>query len=162
MRTSIASVIIVEHASRRRRGRVVGALHCGPAVRIAQIVDLALLQEGVVLVLVAAGGSAHSAATGSEVVFVFLKVVRRVRGEGGFALGCEGRVGDCIGEGSCASEVHHVAEGHEGCHGEENTTSALVLIILVIFVMVIWGFTYKMNTPMMVVASLSLHFDAFP
>lgn len=43
-----------------------------------------------------------------------------VRREGGFALRSEGGVGDSIGEGSGATEVHHVAEGHPGGDGEED------------------------------------------
>jgi energy-converting hydrogenase Eha subunit C len=61
-------------------------------VCISQIVHFALLQEGVILVLVAAGGSAHSAAAGAEVIFVIFEVVCWVRREGGFALGCEGGI----------------------------------------------------------------------
>jgi hypothetical protein len=88
---------------------------------IAHIVCLVLLEEGVVLVLITAGGGSHATASaGAEVVFVFFEVVGWVRGECCLGLGCEGRIGDRIGQGACAAEVHYVAEGHPSCYGEED------------------------------------------
>jgi hypothetical protein len=123
MRATVAgAVVIVENASGRWRGGIVRALHRGPAVCVAQIVYFTLLQEGVVLILVAVGGGGHSGAAGAEVVFVF-EVVGRVRGEGCFALCGEGWVGDGVGEGASAAEVFYVAEGHVGGNGEEDADS---------------------------------------
>lgn len=85
------------------------------------------MQEGIVLIPIAAGRGAHAATSaGADVILVLLEVVGWVRREGGFALRGEGGVGDRVGEGAGAAEVHHVAEGHPGGDGEEDAFCLLV------------------------------------
>jgi hypothetical protein len=164
MRTAVTSVvIIVEDASGRGSGGIVGALHRGPAVCVAQVIHLALVQKGIVLIPVAAGGGAHAATSaGTHIIVILLEVVGWVRREGGFALRGESGIGDGIGEGARAAEVHHVAEGHPGGNGEEDALCLLVSFEESQYLGVRRNFTYKMKTPIIVVASLSLHLDALP
>jgi hypothetical protein len=164
MRTTVGGVvIIVEDAPGSGSGGVVGALHRGPAVCVAQVIHLTLVQKGIVLVPIAAGGGAHAAASaGAHVVVILLEVVGWVRREGGFALRGESGIGDGVGEGAGAAEVHHVAEGHPGGDGEEDAFCLLVSFEESLDLAVRGDFTYKMKTPIIVVASLSLHLEALP
>lgn len=115
----------MKNASGRRGRRVISTVHCVP---VAQVIHLALLQQSVILILVAAGGGGtHASATGTEVILVLLEVVRWVRVECGLGLGGEGRVGDGIGEGAGAAEVHHIAEGYPG---RDSKKKAMVLPML--------------------------------
>lgn len=126
MSTGVASTaVVVMHGTACARPRgVVGTVHCGPA---AHLVDLALLEQGVVFVPVRAGCSgAHAAATArAEVVLVLLEVMGGVGRKGSLGLGGKGRVGDGIGEGAGATEVHDVAEGHPSGNPEKNARSSL-------------------------------------
>lgn len=164
MRTTVASVvIIVEEASGRRSRGIVGALHRGPAVCVAQVIHLALMQKGIVLIPVAAGRGAHAAASaGAHVILILLEVVGWIRREGSLALRGESGIGDGVGEGAGSAEVHHVAEGHPGGDGEEDAFCLLVSSKESLSLAVRRNFTYKMKTPIIVVASLSLHLEAFP
>lgn len=120
-------VVVVEDAARTRRCRVIAAVHRSPA---AQVIDLTLLQQGIVLVAVTAGRGSHAtAATRAEVFIVLLEVVSRVGGESGLGLGGEGRVGDSVGEGSGAAEVHHVSEGHPRSEGEEKAVRVSHMLV---------------------------------
>lgn len=121
------------------------------------------MQERIVLIAVAAGRGAHAAASaGTDVILILLEVVGWVRREGGFALRGEGGVGDGVGEGSGATEVHHVAEGHPGGDGEEDAVLVVSFIQSTSVSRSKKEFTYKMKTPIMVVASLSLHLAELP
>ena len=87
---------------------------------VAEIVDFALFKESVVFVAVAACGRCHVAAARAEVAFFFLvEVVDGGRGESSLGVCGKARVGDCVGEGAGATEVHDVAEGHESRGNEE-------------------------------------------
>lgn len=119
VRTTVACAIEVMKNPPRRGGcGVIGTVHRRP---VAQIIHLALLQKSVILILVpTGGGGTHTGPAGTEVILVLLEVVGWVRIEGGLGLGGEGRVRHGIGEGTGATEVHHVAEGHPCCDGEED------------------------------------------
>lgn len=89
-------------------------MHRRPAVRVAHIVRLALLQESVVLVAVTARRRAHASTSGAEVVLL-LEVVGRIGREGRLALRGKGGIGDCVGESAGSTEVPDIAERHPGC-----------------------------------------------
>jgi hypothetical protein len=120
MSTTIAgAIIVVENTAGSRPSGVISTVHCGPAVRVANVVHLALLKQGIVLVALTGRWCAHTGTTRAEVILILLEVVSRVRRKGGLALGGEGGIGDCVGEGTGATEVHHIAEGHPSGDSKE-------------------------------------------
>lgn len=90
---------------------------------VAQIIDFALFEEGIVFVAVAACGGSHVTAARAEVVFFLVEVLDGSRGESGLGMRGKAGVGDCVGEGTGATEMHDVAEGHESRGNEEETVS---------------------------------------
>lgn len=90
---------------------------------VAQIIDFALFEEGVVFVAVAACGGSHVTAARAEVIFFLVEVLDGSRGESGLGVRGKAGVGDCVGEGTSATEVHDVAEGHESRGNEEEAAS---------------------------------------
>lgn len=121
MGAAVASaIIVVENTAGCRGRRVIGTVHCGPAVCVANIVHLALLKQCVILVSLTAGWRTHISASRAEVVIIILEVVGRVRRERSLALSGEGGIGDCVGESTGATEVHHIAEGDPSGDGKED------------------------------------------
>jgi hypothetical protein len=44
-------------------------------------------------------------------------------------LGGEGGIGDCVGEGTGATEVHHIAEGHPRGDSKEDAREKVVKLV---------------------------------
>lgn len=118
VRTAVTRVVVVvEEASWSRRSGIVGPLRRSSAT---QVIHLALLQQGVVLVAITAGRGSHATATARpEVILILLKVVGWIGGESGLGLGGESRVRDGVGQGAGAAEVHDIAEGHPSRQGKK-------------------------------------------
>ena len=76
--TTIASIVEFMESSYRRRGSgIVSAAQPGPGW-VCQIISLALVQEGVVLVSVASDRGRHSGTAGAEVILFLIEVLGRV------------------------------------------------------------------------------------
>lgn len=77
IRTAVArSTVIMQHTPpRRRRSRIIPAGESRVAGVVAQIIDLALIQQGIVFVSIAACGGCQAAAAGAEVILFLVEVV---------------------------------------------------------------------------------------
>lgn len=129
----------------------------GTVVRPAHLIRLALLKKGIILIAIiriVRGPVARP--PGSELVF-FVKILRGIGGKCGFRLRIEGWVCHRIRQGPCATEVDDIAEGDKARSNkgkaEEKSVRGQQANSTV---------TYKMMTPRITVAVLSLHLEALP
>lgn len=76
--TTIASIVeFVESSYRRRGSGIVSAAQPGSSW-VGQIIGLALVQEGVVLVSVTPDRGRHSGTAGTEIILFLIEVLGRV------------------------------------------------------------------------------------
>lgn len=88
-------------------------------MRLAQVVNLALLKKCVILIAIPAIGASVTRTARSEVLFFLVKVMDRVGGKGRVGLSSKRRVGDGVRKSTGTAEVDDVAEGEEASQDEK-------------------------------------------
>lgn len=122
MCASVAGIVIIVHAAGTWASWVVATLQ--RSAGRTKVIQLALVQKRIVLVVVAVRGGSHSTTARSEIV-LFVEIASGVGREGILGLRRERCIRSHVGQGAGATEMGDVAERYEAGRDKQKTKNVI-------------------------------------